>query len=230
MNKKQSLTRIKGLLDLRICGLQMKTAKELCRNAGKKKLLAALQILLGQLKSVVMFSQDGIKVYGNLQYKIRKKQLKIENLSAKVKSVEEAIVIESSRNELDDLRRKEVVLWRQRSKCLWLKDGDRNTKFFHVMASNRKRNNMIMRIQDENDTWFDKEEDTANVFLNYFDSIFTTSSFTNMEKIFQTMDSRISEEIKTMLVREFKAEEIKTALDQMNLDKAPGPDEMTVCF
>ena len=57
-------------------------------------------------------------MYGNLQYKIRMKEIEIEKLSTMVKTIEEPTFIEVIKKELDSLKQKEEVLWRQRSKCL----------------------------------------------------------------------------------------------------------------
>lgn len=38
--------------------------------------------------------------------------------------------------------------WRQRSRCNWLSLGDRNTRFFHSMASTRLRRNLVLTITD----------------------------------------------------------------------------------
>ncbi|KAK9988586.1 hypothetical protein SO802_028825 [Lithocarpus litseifolius] len=44
----------------------------------------------------------------------------------------------------------ENTMWHQRSRHLWITDGDRNTSFFHQKASNRKQRNIIEGLCDEN--------------------------------------------------------------------------------
>ena len=57
------------------------------------------------------------------------------------------------KEEIKILLDREARMWSQRSRTLWLKNGDNNTKFFHCWATKRHRKNKIRGIMDENNTW-----------------------------------------------------------------------------
>lgn len=40
-------------------------------------------------------------------------------------------------------------MWKQNSRVQWLKEGDSNSKFFHVKASNKRRKNRLTSLVDE---------------------------------------------------------------------------------
>lgn len=44
-------------------------------------------------------------------------------------------------------------MWKQRSKALWLAEGDQNTKIFHAKASQRKKKNSSVKIMDDDGYW-----------------------------------------------------------------------------
>ena len=51
------------------------------------------------------------------------------------------------------------MMWNQRSRALWLKWGDRNTKFFHAIASQSRRKNWIVGLQNPVGEWQEGKED-----------------------------------------------------------------------
>ncbi|KAJ4824103.1 hypothetical protein Tsubulata_034299 [Turnera subulata] len=51
--------------------------------------------------------------------------------------------------ELDRLLEQEEVFWKQRSRVLWLEDGDRNTAYFHRRASQIRKANQLKGLRDE---------------------------------------------------------------------------------
>ncbi|GLT55575.1 hypothetical protein SLA2020_286860 [Shorea laevis] len=51
----------------------------------------------------------------------------------------------------------EEVSWRQKSRALWLKEGDNNTKFFHRLANSNRRHNSIESLVVDGDTIVDSD-------------------------------------------------------------------------
>lgn len=62
-------------------------------------------------------------------------------------------ILMRAKHKLGKLLHKEEIYWKQRAKQHWLKDGDRNTKFFHAMASSRRKTNFITKLQREDGSW-----------------------------------------------------------------------------
>ena len=65
--------------------------------------------------------------YGSLTHNITRQQKELQTLQQEVRNLEDTKVVEECKLKLKELEMKEKVYWRQRSKSLWLKEGDRNS-------------------------------------------------------------------------------------------------------
>ncbi|KAL8122746.1 hypothetical protein AgCh_010940 [Apium graveolens] len=66
---------------------------------------------------------------------------------------------DDARWEFLKLLEKQEEYWKQRAKQFSLREGDKNTRFFHKFASTRKRNNQIKRLKDDNGEWKETNEE-----------------------------------------------------------------------
>lgn len=67
------------------------------------------------------------------------------------------------------------LLWKQRSRVMWLKEGDKISKFFHAKSSNRRRRNRIERLQSDGDDWLEGTQ-LKNHIVAYFQELFTANT------------------------------------------------------
>ena len=107
----------------------------------------------------------------------------IKRVQKKVEELSMAELTEANKSEflvaskiLDDLLLKQEFYWAQRSRVAWLKHGDKNTKFFHSKASQRRRRNFIHGVRDNNNIWVEEPKEVADVAIDYFESIFHLGS------------------------------------------------------
>ncbi|XP_074314730.1 uncharacterized protein LOC141649965 [Silene latifolia] len=133
--------------------------------------------------------------------------------------------------DISKLLRHEELFWRQRSRAIWLKEGDKNTMFFHRKASQRKQRNHIHRLVDDAGRVVEKTEEVPGVAVEYFKQLFTTTRPTDFGDIMRGVEGRVTREMNEGLRAQYTGEEVVQALNQMNPLKALGPDGMNgLCF
>ena len=77
------------------------------------------------------------RVFGNVNRVLNKKQERLQQLEGLNCLHEKAEEIQGPRKEINEMLTREEIMWNQRSRASWIKWGDRNTKFFHAITSQR---------------------------------------------------------------------------------------------
>ena len=94
--------------------------------------------------------QGGIRLFLHKSLDKYKRRETLSTLVLKDRGGSLGSEINTLRQEINDLLDSEEIMWQQRSKVQWMRLGDRNTKYFHLKALERKKENAINRIMDEN--------------------------------------------------------------------------------
>nr|DAD39805.1 TPA_asm: hypothetical protein HUJ06_014128 [Nelumbo nucifera] len=168
------------------------------------------------------------KVFGRVEERLQRLQQKIHDLQSNLRTQRDKENL--LYKQYDDWLEKEEHLWRVKFRELWLKAGDRNTKFFHQMVKYKRRTQDIEWIQGRNGEWLTNCNDITSIFeeaIKQVGNIDESSQFHRLDILdfpkltYTQCQSLLSPPI---------AEEIKAALFQMHPHKAPGPDGYIAFF
>ncbi|OMO77046.1 hypothetical protein COLO4_25383 [Corchorus olitorius] len=193
--------------------------------------VSSLEQLLGKIKNCSReFAGWNNRVYGYLGIRMEKVKKELADCYHLPRDAAASTKLDALLDELAELEKCQEIYWRQRAKMLWLKEGDRNTAFFHSFASQRKRDNRIARIKDENGNLKVNPGELENIFIGYFEKLFSTSHNAVPEGFSDVIKTRLTSDQIDILSKPWSPMEVKAAIDQMNPSKAPGPDGMTAMF
>ncbi|GLJ40989.1 hypothetical protein SUGI_0848590 [Cryptomeria japonica] len=175
--------------------------------------------------------------FGNIFDKklLIEKDLKDVNSEVLEKGMDEHLFLKekSLLFEYEKILSKEEIYWRQKSKETWLKDGDRNTKFFHNSTKQRRWVNRISNINNCQGTIMSESVDVASEAVRFFDNILNNTDGSNLRgqlNIINNLPKLINDDHNKCLLKKFSEEEVKSTLMKMNLDKAPSPDGFPTSF
>jgi hypothetical protein len=172
----------------------------------------------------------GRKTFGIIPQRIKETQKELDDLLNSHNSQTQTNNIRNKEKELDDLLEMEELWWSQRSKAMWLAQGDKNTKFFHQKVSQRRKKNKIEGIGNSMGNNHTEQEDIEQIFVNHFKTLFTSQQTYNIPVVTQVVENRINQEMYEHLIKNFTAEEVYLAIKDMKSLAAPGPDGLPAKF
>ncbi|XP_033139405.1 uncharacterized protein LOC117131069 [Brassica rapa] len=153
---------------------------------------------------------------------------KVEGLYADDNATTEEIA--AALKELSHALKAEEMFWKQKSRVFWLREGDRNTKFFHALTKQRRARNKITQLLDENGNIIEDEEGLVAIATSYFRQIFESSIPEEIAEALAQVPTTITGAMNDDLTAPVSEWEVKLALFAMHPEKAPGPDGMTALF
>ncbi|KAJ0096620.1 hypothetical protein Patl1_27306 [Pistacia atlantica] len=107
--------------------------------------------------------------------------------------------LQQLKQEIDGLLEEDDIKWKQRAKQQWLKDGDRNTKFFHLCANQRRKSNVIKQISNDDGRLANKPEEVSNLFQVFFQALFSSLMPERLEDCNRVVKSVITPEMNSDL-------------------------------
>ncbi len=121
-------------------------------------------------------------------------------------------------------------MWKQRSRDSWLKEGDRNTKYFHSRASHRRQRNAISSLTTDAGEIVTNPELIGTQFTDYYQAPFTATPLEDVEVVLDGIQPCVTQGMNQTLTCQFTESEVITTMKQMAPLKAPGPDGMPPIF
>ena len=123
---------------------------------------------------------------------------------------------------------REEISWRQKSRELWLKEGDNNTRFFHRMANAHSRRNWLSKLKVDG-CWHLEENNLKNSVVGAFQKLYLEEEGWRPSIEGLSLMGLNRSEAKGLEIP-FSEEEVFAALSYLGKDKAPSPNGFLMAF
>ncbi|KAI5334697.1 hypothetical protein L3X38_024830 [Prunus dulcis] len=139
-------------------------------------------------------------------------------------------IIKEMEFKLQSAIQEEEMYWKLKSRVQWLKERDKNTKFFHTKTIAHRRQNLMKGLEDSNRQWRDDAEDMKRIASEYLSKNFTTDRPTQIEEVTQCVTRKVQPQQNASLIKPVSTTEIVDAFKALHQTKSPGPNGFTGSF
>ena len=190
-------------------------------------------IMANKLKALKAdLKQWNSQEFGNVMVKLQGVLHEIQRLEAiaenRALSEEEKTEKSNFSIEWEKLSLMEEISWRQKSRVTWLKEGDKNTKYFHSVANSHRRNNSIRQISIDGELSSNQADIKAHI-CSFYRNLYTEEFY--CRPMLDGLNFNVIQgEDASWLERPFEEDEVTLMVRNMNGDKSPGPDGFPMSF
>jgi len=173
------------------------------RNPGSD--LGSLSIALKTVtKDLKVWSREK---FGHVTRQLEQLRNKLEELECNDPLSNREAILHTKRD-LDEVLYREEMMWLQRSRIAWLKEGDRNTKYFHRKALWRARKNHIKKLKREDGSWSTDQKEMQGMATSYFEHLFMRDDHTDPQEIVDLIEPVVTAQTNSDLCKEYSDEKI----------------------
>jgi len=198
------------------------------QEAGKASTLQELQRKLSGVTG--RLDEWGRTTFGHVRLELKRLKEELELLQADPARTGPTHREIKITDRIVELNHREEIMWQQRSRIQWLAADDKNTQFFHLRASQRRKKNMIRCLKRPDGQVTELAQEMGKLTCAFYKNLYTAEGTTNMDTVLNTVPTKVTAQMNDQLLAPFEEKEVKEALFQMFPTKAPGPDGLPAHF
>nr|XP_027071629.1 uncharacterized protein LOC113696407 [Coffea arabica] len=187
-----------------------------------------LMVLAAKLRSVKMALRAWSReVFGDIFGSVRVAEdmaLNAELSYDTDPSEDKLVALQKARAHLRRSQGVEHMFWQQKSRVKWLKDGDRNSRYFHAVVAERHQRSVIHRIKSSTGDWLESADAIESEAESFFKRLFTAESPSASFNALDVIPKLLTDQDNDMLDEIPSKEEVKSVIFAMDGGSAAGPD------
>ena len=128
--------------------------------------------------------------------------------------------------QLDEAVRRQEMYYLQKSRIHWLKEGDRNTRFFHASIAHRTRSDYTALLEVYDQSLLRMQE----ARLDYFRTLLTSEPIELSKDLLSSIPPLVTNQETLEITRIPTRKEIQDVIFAMVRNRSPGPDGFPADF
>lgn len=190
---------------------------------------------LVQLMTKLKYTKLALKEWNKLHF--RHVQTNITELKTLLETLQSLPLSATNLNwenmihsDLDELLKREQILWRDKGKERWLVEGDANTHYFHMSTIANRRFNSIHHILTDDSVRVAEQDAIGQLFVNFYTHLFCSGVHHFPTDLQRLVSPSIPLFANLELCMIPEVDEIRTTIFSMHGNKSLGPDGMSPAF